>query len=296
MDFSIVIPVQNEAAHLLECLQALSRLDYPRDQYEIIVVDNGSTDGSAKIVEGWPNVQLLHEPKGDAYAARNLGITTAQGKIIAFTDGDCTVSENWLTCIKQAFDDEGADVMIGRLAYGPGSSSWLRLYEDYYNSKTRWIFRQPLSECFYGHGGNMAILAEIFQKLGPFREAPIVGDTEILHRLLAHENDWVIRYSDDAVVIHREVEHLFDLLPKLGRYGQYSLAVSEVSNFRTLTLCERFKIFRVCVQDHHYGWGQRVRLLLVLATGLFSFELGRNTARRSSSSDSREAPTKPRNA
>jgi glycosyltransferase involved in cell wall biosynthesis len=69
MDISIIVPVFNSASYVSRCLEALESQDYPRDRYEIIAVDNNSTDGSDSIVMGYPSVKLLREAKQGSYAA-----------------------------------------------------------------------------------------------------------------------------------------------------------------------------------------------------------------------------------
>lgn len=78
VDFSIIVPVLNEAQNITSCLAALQGQRIGRERFEIIVIDNGSTDGTLDIVRCWPDVVLLHEPKPDPYLARNRGIAAAR--------------------------------------------------------------------------------------------------------------------------------------------------------------------------------------------------------------------------
>lgn len=278
MEFSIIIPVLDEAKYLESCLATLSSQKYPREHYEIIAIDNGSTDGSLDILERWPEIRVLHESKRDAYAARNRGIEAAKGRVIAFTDADCEVSADWLQRLHELFLPGKADVVVGRLAYPVNASALLKIYADYYDTKTRWLFEAPLNECLYGHGGNMALRAKLFARVGSFLPSPWVGDTEILHRLLAHSEPVSIAYAHDLVAIHMEVETLRAMLPKLRRYGGYAKAVSQASSYRTLTLGERIKAMRLCARDNHYGVLRWTGLIAVLLLGVLSFEFGRYTA------------------
>ncbi len=101
---SVIVPVKNERDMIDACLKSLLDLDY--DEFEIIIVDTGSTDGTAEIVEriaqSDERVRLL---RATGYAAdgRNAGIQAATGVILAFTDGDCIVPKDWLkrlaTCL-----------------------------------------------------------------------------------------------------------------------------------------------------------------------------------------------------
>ena len=92
---SIVVASYNGARTLRACLESLARLNYPN--YEVILVDDGSTDGTARIATGYPMVRFLPHPKNLGLSvARNTGIAAATGEIVAFTDSDCRADEDWL--------------------------------------------------------------------------------------------------------------------------------------------------------------------------------------------------------
>src|SRR5438046_1967306 len=95
---SVVIPNYNGMEHLEECLSSLARLDYPADRCEVIVVDNASTDGSAKFIRkrfAAVRVFELLENRGFA-AACNRGAHDAHGAVVAFLNNDMRVDPNWL--------------------------------------------------------------------------------------------------------------------------------------------------------------------------------------------------------
>ena len=145
-DFSVLIPVLDEVDYIDECLTSLHQQRFGRDRFEIIVIDNGSTDGTLEHLERWPDVTVLHEPTRDPYAARNRGIAAAWGRILAFTDGDCRVPPDWLERLWRAFRESETAIVIGRLAYPQGCSFWLNRYADYYEAKTRWLSETPVPE------------------------------------------------------------------------------------------------------------------------------------------------------
>lgn len=99
LDVSIVIPAYQAAATLAECLHAAVAQSLPRERYEIIVVDDGSTDATASIAEGVPGVRLVRQPNAGAAAARNHGWRVADGEWIAFLDSDCVPSRGWLAAL-----------------------------------------------------------------------------------------------------------------------------------------------------------------------------------------------------
>ncbi len=92
---SVVVASYNGAATLKTCLQSLEHLNYPN--YEVILVDDGSTDTTQEIAALFPTVRnLRHERNQGLSAARNTGIYAATGEIVAFTDSDCRADEDWL--------------------------------------------------------------------------------------------------------------------------------------------------------------------------------------------------------
>ena len=151
---SVVIPVYNEADYLRECLESLDNQNYPA--YEVIVVDNNSTDDSCKIVQEFPFVKLIREQKQGLVYARSRGYDQAQGEIIARTDADSRLPADWLNKINQAFNH------YPDLAALSGSAS----YSDFYlfakfARKLDLVIRKYLANKLTGYvflfGANMAI-------------------------------------------------------------------------------------------------------------------------------------------
>ena len=91
---SVVVACYNGARTLKPCLDSLVQLNYP--DYEVILVDDGSTDTTPEIARLYPTVRYIHQTNHGLSVARNTGIDTAEGEIIAFTDADCRADEDWL--------------------------------------------------------------------------------------------------------------------------------------------------------------------------------------------------------
>ncbi len=109
IDVSVVISTFNRAGLLPTALESVARQQAGGPPYEIIVVDNNSTDHTRAVVEsfiaaGHPHVRYLFEPRQGVSNGRNTGIANARGAIIAFTDDDVAVSPDWVAQIKRALD------------------------------------------------------------------------------------------------------------------------------------------------------------------------------------------------
>ena len=93
---SIVVPARNAAGDIDRLLDALEKLDWPREATEVVVIDDASTDDTRERIAAHPNVQLVpNEERKGPYASRNIGAARATGDWIAFTDADCAPDPRW---------------------------------------------------------------------------------------------------------------------------------------------------------------------------------------------------------
>jgi len=196
---SVIVPVWNGATEIGRCLDALQAQDYPQELYEVIVVDNGSVDGTRAIVESYQGVTLLIEPAPGSYKARNLGLAHARGDYLAFTDADCTPSKNWLRAgLLCALQNDNIGVVGGRIQlYDAGDSDPVcRVYENVFS------FNQ---EMYLAKGhcatANWISPAELIRGMGGFDGNLLSGgDFELSRRISAAGHAMV--YSPDMVVSH----------------------------------------------------------------------------------------------
>ena len=235
---SVVIPVLDEVDHVDACLEALSRQTLGvRPLRGHRGRQRGRPTGPSPRLDAWPDLTVLHEPHARPLRGPQPGRAGgARGRVLAFTDGDCTASPDWLDRLREAFVDPGTEVVVGRLAYPGAASFWLERYAEYYDAKTRWVFETPVPECFLRTRGEHGGASRGLRPPRRLREAlPCPGDTELLHRVRADRGDGAVRYVADLVVTHVEIETLRDLLPKLRHYGRYSAALATTRAFRALT-------------------------------------------------------------
>lgn len=179
--FSIVVPAYNEEKYLPLCLQSLVSQNFPKTRYEIIVVDNGSTDNTAKIAKKY-KVRLIKEPRKGVAFARQSGFLAARGKIICSTDADCFVPKNWLKKIAATFKKHPKLIAIG------GNLDLMHI-DNFFKLMIK-FFTPPslmLDQLFRLGSGlytpNFAIKKSIFLKIGGFNTSLLTGeDLEISKR------------------------------------------------------------------------------------------------------------------
>jgi GT2 family glycosyltransferase len=108
---SIVVCSYNGGRTLDQCLRSLAVLDYP--DYEVIVVDDGSTDDTRAILDRYPQVRAIHQPNQGLSVARNVGLHAATGEVVAYTDSDCFADPDWLTLLVHQLERTGAAAVGG---------------------------------------------------------------------------------------------------------------------------------------------------------------------------------------
>jgi len=129
---SIVIPTYNRASFLEKCLLPLLQQSYPLERYEVIMIDDGSTDDTVSraqtLVRGWPGVfRLLQQANAGPASARNTGLAASTADIIAFVDSDCAVQHDWLNELVTAIGASNADG-IGGPIIGGDIDNWVARY------------------------------------------------------------------------------------------------------------------------------------------------------------------------
>ncbi len=117
MRVSVVVPVYNTVEYLPETLQSLADQDLPQDDFEVVAVDDGSTDGSGELLDRWavqhPNMRVLHQPNsGWPGTPRNRGVEVAQGDYVFFMDSDDTLGREALRRMVEFADQHGSDVVV----------------------------------------------------------------------------------------------------------------------------------------------------------------------------------------
>jgi len=272
---SVIVPVRNERRRLPACIQALREQSLPRDRYELIVVDDASTDGTDDWLRRQKDVRRFRVEYTDPYRARNHGAAGARGRLLLFTDAHCTVGHDWIERLSDELQQSGVAVVVGSVRFAATASTRLRLYADYHDMQKRYVFSQSDPLARFAHAGNMGTSASSWQRIGPFAALPVPGDTEWLHRLARRHPEAVMRFVPQARAHREGVRRLRDLLATLRRHRRMNRTLPATRRLRPLSLAERVDLFSRCAREHDYSSLERVQLALALAAGAINGWLAR---------------------
>ena len=213
---SIVVPVYNGERTIAMCLDALVNQAMSDDRYEIIVVDNKSTDATCEIVRRY-DVTLLHEVEiQTSYAARNRGIAAAGGEIIGFTDADCVAHPEWLSELIKPFSDPAVGGVGGRVLDSEPENEVERFIRSTglfsgYQDET--IFLPILlTNC-------VAYRKEILEALCGFNYRLFTGADIDLSWRMQLETGARVAYAPEAIVYHMHRSTLSGMARQFRRYG-----------------------------------------------------------------------------
>jgi GT2 family glycosyltransferase len=222
--FSVVVPTYERPAQLAACLAALARLDYARERFEVLIVDDGSARPPRDVVErfdGALDLRLLEQENRGPAAARNLGARHARGEFVAFTDDDCEPEREWLRAFAKRFAEEPLRVVGGRttnaLGANPYSETSQLIIEVVYEH-----FNRDSSEARFFASNNFAVHAESFRAVGGFDEAFRTSeDREFCARW--RSRGLTLTYEPGAVVRHSHQLTLGSLWRQHFGYGRGAL-------------------------------------------------------------------------
>jgi glycosyltransferase involved in cell wall biosynthesis len=211
----VVVPVFNGAGCIGGCLDGLLAQSYPADRREIIVVDNGSDDGTRDVVETHPVTLLSETANRSPYAARNAGIAASCGSVIAFTDADCLPGRDWIRRGVTALVAEGADLVGGKVSFMLADDATLGELTDalWHLDVKRQI--ETNRACMTA---NLLVRRCVFETIGLFEpQIRSGGDGKWTRR--ATDAGFKLVYEPRSEV-HKPARRLGDLLAKAYRVGR----------------------------------------------------------------------------
>jgi lipopolysaccharide/colanic/teichoic acid biosynthesis glycosyltransferase/glycosyltransferase involved in cell wall biosynthesis len=217
---SVIVPAYNAEETVGECIRALVAQTMDSSQYEIIVVDDGSTDGTAALAES-SGAKVLRQERSWPATARNLGVRNARGEIICFTDADCVPYREWLEEITYPFQD--SQIIGCKGTYSTNQSTlvarFVQLeYEDKYDLLKRKKFIDFIDTYSAAYRRDVFIANDGFDQRFPYLE-----DQELSFRLAARGYQMIFRPT--ATVLHQHSSTVADYLRKKFRIGFWKAQV-----------------------------------------------------------------------
>ncbi|MCG7601020.1 glycosyltransferase [Halomonas sp. McH1-25] len=192
---SVIVPVYKDWHKAEQCIEALSRQSYPRDRYEIIVVDNDEDSQGHQPLHG---CILINEPKPGSYAARNAALQVAKGDIFAFTDADCVPDKHWLENAVRCLASRRVDRIAGHVEifFQQSRYSLANIYE-----KAFAFDQKGYAADGYSVTANLIAYRHVFDEVGHFNQAMMSGgDFEWNGRATAQ--GFSLSYCESCVVHH----------------------------------------------------------------------------------------------
>ena len=268
---SIVIPAYNEEAKIDDCINSLLNLDYPKDLFEIIIVNNGSTDKTEEIVIRYKSIRYFYLPKANVFEARNKGFSVANGELIASTDADIIVEPDWLIHLIAAFENEEIGAAYGVIMAGFFQNNWVeRIDCEIRNPKFEFskMLLPPASE-FLPHfsTGNVMLRKNVFKQVGEFDlpDTASVGfeDMDLSWRITLA--GYKLRRAPDAIVYHRNLSSIKELLFKMA------LSIKHWEQFTYL--------YRNLFGKKNYAFENPITLLIKSVGEIFCYLIGNFTGK-----------------
>ena len=200
IEYSVIVPAYNAVDVLPRCLAALERQTIDRARYEIVVVDDGSTDQTVAVAEQ-AGAQVIRAAHGGPASARNIGARAATGGVLLFTDADCEPAPDWIERMARAFDEP--QVAGAKGTYRTRQTALTaRFVQQEYEDKYDRLARQPTIDFIDTYSA--AYRREVFLPSGGFDATfttSSVEDQELSFRLVAQGHRLV--FVPDAIVGHR---------------------------------------------------------------------------------------------
>jgi len=226
---SVIIPVFNDTEGIATTLNSLLSQSYPKDFYEIIVVDNNSSDDTPEIIqrymEKYPRIiiGLSENEIQSSYAARNKAIKQSKGEVLAFIDSDMWVDREWLMDIGNIFKDKKSKYVGFNVVNIIKKKNLASLYDHIAGFPINFYMKKY----HFAGAGCIAVSKEIFDEIGMFNQKMISGaDNEFGNRVF--QNSYKFIYKKDIKMYHPARDSFLSLIKKWYRIGRGSYHMDRI--------------------------------------------------------------------
>jgi glycosyltransferase involved in cell wall biosynthesis len=247
--FSVIVCIYNGERTLKQALNSLAKQNYPKEKYEIILVNDGSGDESEKIclsfikenIDKNPIIRYVRQENKGLSSARNLGIVLSKGEIVAFIDQDAVADINWIKNLAYEFDVDQDLMVIGGKTEILNDQCWFANLIFMINYKT---YDNQIAII----GTNMAYRKEIFKKVGGFYKAfKHFGDESIFQRKNIL-NKYKVKQANTAIVFHEWPIKLRQWLRECALNGKYYLwgnKIIQMKNRPKILIKDGLRLFSI---------------------------------------------------
>jgi glycosyltransferase involved in cell wall biosynthesis len=272
MQFSVIIPTLNRCGLLADALVSARAQSFANDQYEIIIVDNGSTDTTVQLAEqlkrdGGKAVRYVYEPRPGLHWARHAGARTSNGEVLVYTDDDAIAHPDWLTNLAKAYAELEADCAGGKIhiQWDRKPPAWIIPYEDVLGCLDYGLDMCLLGPDQYINGANFSIRRDRLYQIGGFNPDQVgqylIGDGETGLCRKIHQAGWRMAWVPDALVWHRQIVETNGTLADLKRRFANNGVSSAYDYYRRTRCCPRY-LLRCAAQTALRALDLKVRALM----------------------------------
>jgi cellulose synthase/poly-beta-1,6-N-acetylglucosamine synthase-like glycosyltransferase len=238
--FSIIVPFRNEEKNLPKLLKSISKLNYPKDLFEIIMVDDFSTDASERIYIKWrmengliettllENLRLSNSPKKDAISR---AIPILKHEWVVTTDADCVVNKNWLLTLDNFIQKNKAEMVVGAVVYKT-KNNWFHQFQqlDLLSLQGTTIGSFGIEKPFMCNGANFAYTKKLFNEIGGFggnNKMASGDDVFLLQKALKNHTDKVHYIKNTETIVKTKPENdLYKLFMQRVRWASKTTGYS----------------------------------------------------------------------
>jgi cellulose synthase/poly-beta-1,6-N-acetylglucosamine synthase-like glycosyltransferase len=283
---SVLVPARNEEASIGGCLQSLAAQRYPRELFEVIVIDDHSTDGTAAIVKNFRGLPVrlisLAEVPGSgtvtAYKkfAIETGVGEARGELIVTTDADCVSDPDWLGTMAAFYEQRGAKFIAAPVRIGGGRSrSLLAIFQTLDFITLQGITGAAVNKRIHSmcNGANLAYPRQVFFEVGGFRGIdgiPSGDDLFLMHKMFLKYPERVFFLKSAQAIVSTKPETSWKgFFHQRIRWASKADRYDDKRIFRVLLLVYLINLLFVALAIAAFwnaGWGLLLLVLLAAKT------------------------------
>lgn len=238
--FSIIVPFRNEEKNLPKLLKSISNLNYPKELFEIIMVDDFSTDASERVYIKWrmengliettllENLRLSNSPKKDAISR---AIPILKHEWVVTTDADCIINKNWLLTLDNFIQKNNTEMVVGAVVYKT-KNNWFHQFQqlDLLSLQGTTIGSFGIGKPFMCNGANFAYTKKLFNEIGGFggnNKMASGDDVFLLQKALKDHSDKVHYLKNTDIIVKTKPENdLYRLFMQRVRWASKTTGYS----------------------------------------------------------------------